>query len=225
MRKHGFTLIELLVVIAIIAILAAILFPVFARARAKAQQNNCLSNIKQLTLASLMYMGDYDYGFIEYNVMQGALQGGQSCAGLLNPYVKNAQIFICPVNLTNTSETNLLTSGNFWSYTWNIYATGATNTRSINLSGFPGELCLITGDRGATASGICTDPSTASWPGAPYGGPRLGKAHNDGVNTGYLDGHAKWLAVNNELFCYSTGAYSATDPVKTAQRHFWLGTD
>jgi len=64
MRKaHGFTLIELLVVIAIIAILAAILFPVFARARAKAQQNNCLSNIKQLALGTLMYVSDYDDRF------------------------------------------------------------------------------------------------------------------------------------------------------------------
>ena len=58
--SKGFTLIELLVVIAIIAILAAILFPVFARARAKAQQTACLSNVKQLTLAVLMYAEDYD---------------------------------------------------------------------------------------------------------------------------------------------------------------------
>ena len=56
----GFTLIELLVVIAIIAILAAILFPVFARARAKAQQSSCLSNVKQLALATLMYTSDND---------------------------------------------------------------------------------------------------------------------------------------------------------------------
>jgi len=59
-RKRGFTLIELLVVIAIIAILAAILFPVFAQARAKARQASCLSNVKQLALAYLMYGGDYD---------------------------------------------------------------------------------------------------------------------------------------------------------------------
>jgi len=59
-KKRGFTLIELLVVIAIIAILAAILFPVFARARAKAMQNTCLSNVKQLTLAWTMYNNDWD---------------------------------------------------------------------------------------------------------------------------------------------------------------------
>lgn len=60
MKEKGFTLIELLVVIAIIAILAAILFPVFARAREKARQTSCLSNLKQLALGVLMYTQDYD---------------------------------------------------------------------------------------------------------------------------------------------------------------------
>ena len=61
--KKGFTLIELLVVIAIIAILAAILFPVFAQAREKARQTSCLSNMKQLGTATQLYMDDYDETF------------------------------------------------------------------------------------------------------------------------------------------------------------------
>ncbi len=105
--RHGFTLIELLVVIAIIAILAAILFPVFARAREKARQTSCLSNLKQIGLAALMYAQDYDEiyppGLID---SPGAGQGPVSqstyfvtcklTADLIYPYVKNRQAFFCP---------------------------------------------------------------------------------------------------------------------------------
>jgi prepilin-type N-terminal cleavage/methylation domain-containing protein len=77
-KRHGFTLIELLVVIAIIAILAAILFPVFARAREKARQNTCLSNIKQITLGLIMYMADYD-SRLPYRYYQ--IVGAPSCDG------------------------------------------------------------------------------------------------------------------------------------------------
>ena len=67
--RRGFTLIELLVVSAIIAILSAILFPVFARAREKARQTSCLSNVKQLALSMLMYVQDYDERFtVERNL-------------------------------------------------------------------------------------------------------------------------------------------------------------
>ena len=77
-KKCGFTLIELLVVIAIIAILAAILFPVFAKAREKARQNTCLNNIKQLTLGLLMYVSDYD-SRLPYRYYQ--IVGAASCDG------------------------------------------------------------------------------------------------------------------------------------------------
>ena len=93
LRKSGFTLIELLVVIAIIAILAAILFPVFARAREKARGNTCLSNIKQLTLGFLMYANDYDERF------PGCLSGWYNLPtwrSAIYPYTKNLQIFQCP---------------------------------------------------------------------------------------------------------------------------------
>jgi prepilin-type N-terminal cleavage/methylation domain-containing protein len=97
MSRKGFTLIELLVVIAIIAILAAILFPVFARARAKAEQASCLSNVKQLMLATLMYCNDND---------QMLMAGPYGCKvtpstspgwyGAIGKYTQNDQMFFCP---------------------------------------------------------------------------------------------------------------------------------
>ncbi len=90
--RRGFTLIELLVVIAIIAILAAILFPVFAKAREKARQTSCLNNVKQLSLAILQYCNDYDERFP--NIYNYENSGGVIWS--LNPYVQNLQIHNCP---------------------------------------------------------------------------------------------------------------------------------
>ena len=97
-RETGFTLIELLVVIAIIAILAAILFPVFATARDKARQASCLSNAKQISLGILMYAQDYDETFpLEAN--ETAFDKyiyDYTWVHYTQPYVKNLQVFICP---------------------------------------------------------------------------------------------------------------------------------
>ncbi|MCC7492407.1 MAG: prepilin-type N-terminal cleavage/methylation domain-containing protein [Fimbriimonadaceae bacterium] len=109
-RRLGFTLIELLVVIAIIAILAAILFPVFAKAREKARQASCLSNLNQIGKAALMYASDYE-GFLS-RAASSASNIGQNVLGEAVPnrgyaeayywqtvwlsYVKNSQVFFCP---------------------------------------------------------------------------------------------------------------------------------
>jgi len=107
MKRPGFTLIELLVVIAIIAILAAILFPVFARAREKARETSCTSNVKQLTLGFLMYAADYDQTFPGQNLAhypggpagypQDACCVERNIAWMvIGPYIKNTQILRCP---------------------------------------------------------------------------------------------------------------------------------
>lgn len=107
-KKGAFTLIELLVVIAIIAILAAILFPVFAQARAKARQTACLSNGKQLGLATLSYVQDYDEMFPPvggaqepYTVLDGVKNAKNEAYNgwslVLQPYIKSRALFLCPL--------------------------------------------------------------------------------------------------------------------------------
>ena len=107
MIRRGFTLIELLVVIAIIAILAAILFPVFAQAREKARAISCLSNMKQIGLGQLMYSQDYDENFT-YGVLPTSGPGfpGIGWAGQMYPYVKNSQLFKCPNDPNQATRVN-----------------------------------------------------------------------------------------------------------------------
>ena len=127
--RRGFTLIELLVVIAIIAILAAILFPVFAKAREKARQTNCLSNVKQLMLGVMQYAQDYDERMPYLNLATGGnytLPNGSSHASpmlwhtIIYPYIKNIQLYTCP------SDTVVYTGGytGGGSYGINTYSDG-----------------------------------------------------------------------------------------------------
>src|SRR5204862_4622820 len=105
---RGFTLIELLVVIAIIAILAAILFPVFAQAREAARKTSCLSNCKQMGLACMMYVQDYDemypcnswdtpyIGTADTDFKNPNYLTAMHWVFRVQPYIKNRQIFVCP---------------------------------------------------------------------------------------------------------------------------------
>ncbi|HEX8550942.1 MAG TPA: DUF1559 domain-containing protein [Abditibacteriaceae bacterium] len=95
-QRKGFTLIELLVVIAIIAILAAILFPVFARARENARRSSCASNLKQIGLGIMQYTQDYDERFVRATTGAGGTANAQTWANSLQPYLKSTQIFQCP---------------------------------------------------------------------------------------------------------------------------------
>lgn len=131
-RTRGFTLIELLVVIAIIAILAAILFPVFAQARESARRTACTSNMKQVALALGMYAQDYDETLpFQGNPANPAADVGNYAASTLavwinaaQPYVKNAGVWWCPSALRHTgAPPNAASDSNYW---YNGHASGKT---------------------------------------------------------------------------------------------------
>jgi prepilin-type N-terminal cleavage/methylation domain-containing protein/prepilin-type processing-associated H-X9-DG protein len=110
-RRFGFTLIELLVVIAIIAILAAILFPVFAQAKGAAKATQCLSNQRNLGLAMVLYQQDYDDTFPLD--AYGTPEGFPLWLDLVDPYVKNKQIWLCPGSSVADKDTTGALSSHF----------------------------------------------------------------------------------------------------------------
>ena len=187
--KKGFTLIELLVVIAIIAILAAILFPVFAKAREKARQTSCLSNLKQLTLGALMYAQDYDET-LPYTVI--GVMGGQmySVFEIVEPYTKNTQINLCPsddsrgaVDLTgppfNMSRYSYITNGVIMP----LAIAGVQVDQAMKLAEIhkPAE-CVAMCDGDLDESQL--PASMVIWP---------AYRHNEMANFSFADGHAKAL--------------------------------
>jgi prepilin-type N-terminal cleavage/methylation domain-containing protein/prepilin-type processing-associated H-X9-DG protein len=189
MKKHGFTLIELLVVIAIIAILAAILFPVFARAREKARQTSCLSNLKQIGLSHQMYAQDYDECFTKYqgywssDLWDGA--AGVYWYDRLMPYMKNHQILYCPSDSDHDSATAGGSAQAYkCDYTYNQFI-GQSGGAAMAQVGSPAS-CVIVTEGNNNYCRLYNDP-TASKAGMP---PAM--RHNEGFNNAYCDGHAKW---------------------------------
>jgi prepilin-type N-terminal cleavage/methylation domain-containing protein/prepilin-type processing-associated H-X9-DG protein len=186
-RRSGFTLIELLVVIAIIAILAAILFPVFARAREKARQSSCLSNMKQIALGHLMYAQDYDERIV-FNMgyfNSDNLNPPRSMWWYmrLQPYIKNEQILLCP---SMSDHTHSVGGGS----TQNYECDYAMNT-------FIDNQPLANVDAPAATVLNCERANTYVRIYNPGGSTNnayhaMTWRHNDGSNFSFADGHAKW---------------------------------
>ncbi|MFP3904613.1 MAG: DUF1559 domain-containing protein [Armatimonadota bacterium] len=200
MHKRGFTLIELLVVIAIIAILAAILFPVFARAREKARQASCSSNLKQLQLAVLMYAEDYDEILVseayDYNHNGDSNDVGEdgTWRAAIFPYVENAQLFICPSHKPSGDifDGRYNDKGMVASYCINDAhqdsgAPSPPRGRAMAQIDDASSVIFLLESNGA-ADDVCPASNEYGW--TPSG---WAKRHNDGANYSFVDGHVKWL--------------------------------
>ena len=197
MQRKGFTLIELLVVIAIIAILAAILFPVFARAREKARQTSCLSNLKQIGLAAEMYIADYD----ECYPMSMYLGGMQIVTfyHALMPYMKNAQILQCPSEKDRIliSEMQALVpvpiAGGLTAIGYNgnyaIFEDGPNNPVT---GSDPDDYVVCQAELPRPAETMLMGDGEIELAPSLFNSP-LVDAHNDGANTAFADGHAKFV--------------------------------
>jgi len=222
-RRTGFTLIELLVVIAIIALLAAILFPVFSRARENARKTSCQNNLKQIGLGFAQYVQDYDETWVVPDRPTGTVTPGVTCRdgaspedgweAWLMPYVKSWQLFVCPSNANKTYDGRI--NGGRCRTSYGINLNYFNNTRRNAWSAGVAE-----SDWARPAETVTVSDMTAqdSWIGAwnlnppsnwddPITTPttggtpstftnRINQLHLDGSNFLYKDGHVKWNLVN-----------------------------
>lgn len=209
--KSGFTLIELLVVIAIIALLAAILFPVFARAREQARKTSCANNLKQLVLAAAQYSQDYDELVIPYSTTGGS--GGVAFVWnrLVQPYVKSQQILTCPSQTANRNNGYaynfpLGSAGKSLADVPNATLTpefadanGRDNsnnpvTNSLQCLAFIIPTLAVPYHDGRRLAFPAEEPPTSA---NGWVGDRAGRIkadiHADGANYAFFDGHVKWL--------------------------------
>ena len=226
LKKSGFTLIELLVVIAIIAILAAILFPVFAQVREKARQTSCASNLKQLALAQVQYAQDND----ECLGWSWSAQAPSQVGWLqMSPYIKNGTppydtggtVFSCPDARTPMASYSLNTQ------VWGLLDSTPLATRSAANSNFfgstlsiakidsPAQIVFVfdsitnsTGSGGVSAmEGAIPHPAlrkdhtkevwSTDWLGITWNNKQVAWRHNGGANFGYCDGHVKYAKLSD----------------------------
>ena len=244
-RKNGFTLIELLVVIAIISILAAILFPVFARARENARRASCLSNLKQMGIGIMMYTQDYDEMYPDSTTTEMVWMYA------VQPYVKNYNVFACPSSDQGYGGTTAsydfsdhnyayIQAGNY-GCNFLLMKYGAVN---INYAPLPNVNLASVVSPAATylvmdSGYFYTDPThalhTSSWaylPGSGSLGAVLSAStfarlvpdfnngrHFQGVNVMFADGHAKWLP-SQKIYTAATKLSNGTTSTTTCP---WSG--
>jgi prepilin-type N-terminal cleavage/methylation domain-containing protein/prepilin-type processing-associated H-X9-DG protein len=217
-QRNAFTLIELLVVIAIISVLASILFPVFARARENARRTSCMSNMKQIATALTMYVQDYDEKLPLYRFLDSNGLAKLNSLQVLYPYIKNAQVFVCPSAVRYSSASgasnptvftlNSYNSGGSYGYNYAYLNPVDQTALSVAAIDRTSETIAYGETTGACGAGLIYPPSVGwsttstfcylpSGAGGETRGNQNAYYHFDGANYAFVDGHAKWLKKSN----------------------------
>ena len=196
-RRRGFTLIELLVVIAIISILAAILFPVFARARENARRSSCQSNLKQLALGVMQYTQDYDERFpLTYvsSTPPYSASNPRGWADAVQSYVKSLQIFQCPSerNAPNSDPT----SSGYTDYSVNMMLSSDVGGNFMNGRALADFTVMHLDDYSFNARSFnwgCKLATACTTAGLATLDTAVSTRHLEGQNFSFCDGHVKWF--------------------------------
>jgi len=218
LAKSGFTLIELLVVIAIIAILAAILFPVFGRARENARRTSCANNLKQIATGMLMYANDANQT-LPYNAgAPNSWFGRLYHAG----YVKEAEAFQCPSEPTDQGAVSTMTD--FTDYQINVECLisaggGQQAGRHLSMFTFPSQtIMLMDGTSSGGRSwrkgpGMWNEEGNANVAGHWLPNEPFALRHGDGANYSFMDGHVKFYRPDQ---IYNPSSQTTQTPLNNA---------
>lgn len=202
-RNSGFTLIELLVVVAIIAILAAILFPVFARARENARRSSCQSNLKQIGIGIMQYTQDFDeklsYAAQDFTTGATFVSDAIIWADVLQPYIKSTQVFVCPSATNYNTPKATKPSRSATNFPYGVASGNNDLTYAFQFDAGKGAPTALPAFTNVAETIMVAE--RADVPGSDFNffvnhleGQRFpGSLHLDGSNFLFADGHVKWL--------------------------------